>query len=65
MEGKTDVLPNDYGGFDQGVAGVIIERAAGNIFELFVVDRFRFVDFFAHGVVGLGFWFSNARLDSS
>jgi hypothetical protein len=57
MEGKTDVLPNDDGGFDQGVAGVIVERTAGNIFELLVADRFRFVDFFAHGVVGCLVWF--------
>jgi hypothetical protein len=51
MEGKTNVLPNDNGGFDQGVAGVIIERTAGNIFELLVANSFRFLDLFAHMVV--------------
>jgi hypothetical protein len=45
---KTNVLPNDDGGFDQGIAGVIVERTAGNIFELLVADRLGFLDFFAH-----------------
>ena len=45
---KTNVLPNDDGGFDQGVAGVIVERTAGNVFELLVADRLGFLDFFAH-----------------
>ena len=49
MEGKTNVLPNDDSGLDQGVAGVIVESTAGNIFELLVADWF--LDFFAHGVV--------------
>jgi hypothetical protein len=48
MEGKTNVLPNDDGGLDQGVAGVIVERTAGNVFELLVADRLGFLDFFAH-----------------
>ena len=48
MEGKTNVLPNDDGGFDQGVAGVIVERTAGNIFELLVANSFGFLDLFAH-----------------
>ena len=43
MEGKTNVLPNDDGGFDQGVAGVIVESTAGNIFELLVANRFKLV----------------------
>jgi hypothetical protein len=51
MEGKTNVLPNDNGGFDQGVAGVIIECTAGNIFELLVANSFRLLDLFAHIVV--------------
>ena len=60
MEGKTNVLPNDDGGFDQGVAGVIIERTAGNIFELLVANSFGLLNLFAHiriwlvGWVGLG-----------
>jgi hypothetical protein len=54
---KTNVLPNDYGGFDQGVAGVIVERTAGNIFKLFVADRLGFLDFFAHGSGFLFGWF--------
>ena len=48
MEGKTNVLPNDDGGLDQGVAGVIVECTAGNIFELLVADRLEFLDFFVH-----------------
>ena len=43
IEGKTNVLPNDDGGFDQGVAGVIVESTAGNIFELLVANRFKLV----------------------
>jgi hypothetical protein len=50
---KTNVLPNDDGGLDEGVAGVIVERTAGNIFELLVANGFRFLDFFAHC-----YWFS-------
>jgi hypothetical protein len=45
---KTNVLPNDDGGFDQGVAGVIVERTAGNIFELLVANSLRLLDLFAH-----------------
>jgi hypothetical protein len=56
MEGKTKVLPNNDRGLDQGVAGVIVESTAGNIFELLVADGF--LDFFAHSsgsqFVGLG-----------
>ena len=62
MEGKTNVLPNDDGGFDQGVAGVIIERTAGNIFELLVANSLRLLDLFAHImdlVGGLG-WVGSA-----
>jgi hypothetical protein len=46
---KTNVLPNDNGSFDQGVAGVIVACTAGNIFKLLVADRLGFLDFFAHG----------------
>jgi hypothetical protein len=46
---KTNVLPNDDGSLNQGVAGVVVECAAGNIFELFVADRLGFLDFFVHG----------------
>jgi hypothetical protein len=49
---KTNVLPNDDGGFDQGVAGVIVERTAGNIFELLVANSFGLLDLFAH----IGIW---------
>ena len=50
---KTNVLPNDDGGFDQGVARVIVERTAGNIFELLVANRFRLLDLFAHSRIWL------------
>ena len=53
IEGKTNVLPNDDGGFDQGVAGVIVESTAGNIFELLVADRF--LNLFAHIKIWLVF----------
>jgi hypothetical protein len=56
FEGETNVLPNDNGGFDQGVAGVIIERAAGNIFELLVANGFRLLDLFAHIMDLVGWW---------
>jgi len=47
----------------------VVHRAAGNIFELLISDRFGFVGFFAH--CGWVFWFlvvfgfSKARLDES
>ena len=48
IEGKTKVLPNDDGGFDQGVARVIVESTAGNIFKLLVANSFKLLGFFAH-----------------
>ena len=45
---KTKVLPNDNGGFDQGVAGVVVESTAGNIFELLVANSFGLLGLFAH-----------------
>jgi hypothetical protein len=47
----------------------VVHRAAGNIFELLITDRFWFVGLFAHMVgclVWFGFrlWFSNAALES-
>ena len=56
-EGRRKVLPNDDGGFDQGVARVIVESTAGNIFELLVGNSFGLLDLFAHimDLVG-GFW---------
>jgi len=53
---KTNVLPNDDGGFDQGVAGVIVERTAGNIFELLVANSLGLLDLFAHIRIWLVFW---------
>jgi hypothetical protein len=38
---------NVDGGFDQGVADVVVEQAARNFFELLVADNFR-SDFVAH-----------------
>jgi hypothetical protein len=55
---KTNVLPNDDGSLNQGVAGVVVEGAAGNIFELFVADRLGFLDFFVHGSGFLFGWFA-------
>ena len=44
-EGSRTVLSSD----------VVIHHTAGNIFELLVTNRFRFVGFLAHiGLVGLG-----------
>ena len=45
----------------------VVHRAAGNIFELLITDRFWFVGLFAHMVgclVGFWLWFSNAALES-
>jgi hypothetical protein len=48
------VLSNDDSGLNQGVARVVIERAAGNIFELLIANIFRLLDFFAHIMVLVG-----------
>jgi hypothetical protein len=58
---RQNVLPNDDSGFDQGVAGVIVERTAGNIFELLVANGFEILGVFAHIIsfylVGLCWWY--------
>ena len=48
MGGKTNVLPDDDGSFDQGVARVIVESTACNLFKLLVANSFKLLDFFAH-----------------
>jgi hypothetical protein len=48
------VLSNDDGGLNQGVARVVIERAASNIFELLIANIFRLLDFFAHIMILVG-----------
>jgi hypothetical protein len=45
---------NVDGGFDQGVADVVVEQAARNFFKLLVADNFR-SDFVAHFIgIGIG-----------
>jgi hypothetical protein len=63
MEGKTKVLPNNDGGFDQGVAGVIIERTAGNVFELLVANSLWLLDLFAHIRIWLVGWVGGSAAD--
>ena len=43
------------GGFDQGVADVVVEQAAGDFFKLLVADDFGVFrsDFVAHGRCGI------------
>ena len=41
------VLSNDHSCLNEGVARVVIERAASNIFELLIANIFR-LDLFAH-----------------
>jgi hypothetical protein len=51
------------GGFDQGVADVVVEQAARNFFELLVADYFGIFgsDFVAH-IIGIG-WSRFVNLD--
>jgi len=50
------VLSNDDSGLNQGVARVIIERAASNIFELLIANSLRLLDLFAHIRIWLVGW---------
>jgi hypothetical protein len=59
-EGRRKVLPNDDGSFDQGVARVIVESTAGNIFKLLVANIFGLLGLFAHIRIWLVVWFGLA-----
>ena len=62
------MLSNDDSRLNEGVARVVIERAASNIFKLLIANIFR-LDLFAHirirlvVLVGLGWVGSAADLD--
>ena len=57
IEGETNVLPDDNGGFDQGDPGLNIERSARNIIDMIDANGFMILDLFAHIMVFVGgFW---------